>query len=219
MGSFMARRYMSDYGWDPKYPSPYTEGSSVDGFICMGTGGMPECMLQIGRLVLELEKSQHGERYRSTLMELLAFGTYNRGIPKTTIVDGEMRKRTNKDWVSRDSKRVDEYVDDPLCQFSFTLKGYETLFNTLHYIQEDRNVARIPKNVPVLFVSGDKDPVGHYGRDVLKLYELYHKRVSHNVACYLYEDCRHEILNELCRDKVFDDIDKWLETRLADIKC
>lgn len=40
MGSFMARRYMSDYGWDPKYPSPYTEGSSVDGFICMGTGSM-----------------------------------------------------------------------------------------------------------------------------------------------------------------------------------
>ena len=87
MGSFMARRYMSDYGWDPKYPSPYTEGSSVDGFICMGTGSMPEYMLQIGRLVLELEKSQHGERYRSTLMELLAFGTYNRGIPKTTIVN------------------------------------------------------------------------------------------------------------------------------------
>ena len=72
--------------------------------------------------------------------------------------------------------------------------------------------------MPVLFVSGDRDPVGHYGRDVLKLYELYHKRVSHNVACDLYEDCRHEILNELCRDKVFDDIDKWLETRLADIK-
>ena len=151
-------------------------------------------------------------------MELLAFGTYNRGIPKTTIVDGEVRKRTNKDWVSRDPKRVDAYVDDPLCQFSFTLKGYETLFNTLHYIQEDRNITRIPKNVPVLFVSGDSDPVGHYGRDVLKLYELYHRRVSHNVACYLYEDCRHEILNELCRDKVFDDIDKWLETRLADIK-
>ena len=121
---------MSDYGWDPKYPSPYTEGSSVDGFICMGTGSMPEYMLQIGRLVLELEKSQHGERYRSTLMEVLAFGTYNRGIPKTTIVDGEVRKRTNKDWVSRDPKRVDAYVDDPLCQFSFTLKGYETLFNT-----------------------------------------------------------------------------------------
>ena len=218
MGSFMARRYMSDYGWDPKYPSPYTEGSSVDGFICMGTGSMPEYMLQIGRLVLELEKIQHGERYRSTLMEVLAFGTYNRGIPKTTIVDGEVRKRTNKDWVSRDPKRVDAYVDDPLCQFSFTLKGYETLFNTLHYIQEDRNIAKIPKNVPVLFVSGDRDPVGHYGRDVLKLYELYHRRVSHNVACYLYEDCRHEILNELCRDKVFDDIDKWLETRLADIK-
>ena len=74
------------------------------------------------------------------------------------------------------------------------------------------------EDVPVLFVSGDRDPVGHYGRDVLKLYELYHRRVSHNVACYLYEDCRHEILNELCRDKVFDDIDKWLETRLADIK-
>ena len=117
MGSFMARRYMSDYGWDPKHPSPYTEGSSVDGFICMGTGSMPEYMLQIGRLVLELEKSQHGERYRSTLMELLAFGTYNRGIPKTTIVNGEVRKRTNKDWVSRDPKRVDAYVDDPLCQF------------------------------------------------------------------------------------------------------
>ena len=217
MGSFMARRYMSEYGFDSKYPSSYTKGSSVDGFICMGTGSMPECMLQVGRLVLELEKSRHGERYRSTLMELLAFGTYIKGIPKETIVNGEVRKRTNKDWISRDPERIDAYVDDPLCQFSFTIKGYETLFNTIHYIQQDRNIAMIPKDIPVLFVSGDKDPVGHYGRDVLKLYELYHNKVSHNVACYMYDDCRHEILNELCRDQVFADIEEWLDGRLAQL--
>ena len=150
-------------------------------------------------------------------MELLAFGTYIKGIPKETIVNGEVRKRTNKDWISRDPERIDAYVDDPLCQFSFTIKGYETLFNTIHYIQQDRNIAMIPKDIPVLFVSGDKDPVGHYGRDVLKLYELYHNKVSHNVACYMYEDCRHEILNELCRDQVFADIEEWLDGRLAQL--
>ena len=90
-------------------------------------------------------------------------------------------------------------------------------FNTIHYIQQDRNIAMIPKDIPVLFVSGDKDPVGHYGRDVLKLYELYHNKVSHNVACYMYEDCRHEILNELCRDQVFADIEEWLDGRLAQL--
>lgn len=218
MGSFMARRYMSDYGFDPNYPSPYTKNSSVDGFICMGTGSMPECVLQIGKLVFALEKSRHGEKYRSRLMEVLAFGTYNRGIPRKTVVDGEIRKRTEKDWISSDPHMVDAYIDNPLCQFSFTLKGYETLFNTLHYIQEDRNMARIPKDVPVLFVSGDRDPVGHYGRDVLRLYELYHRKISHNVACYLYEDCRHEILNDRCAVKAYRDIEKWLDDRLTDLE-
>lgn len=210
MGSFMARRYMSEYGYDAKYPSRYTPGSSVDGVIIMGTGSMPEPVLAAGKLVATLEKKQHGERYRSRLIEALAFGSYLKGIPKETIVDGEVRRRTGKDWVSRDTERVDRYADDPLCQFSFTVKGYETLFSTLHFIQQAENIARIPKDVPVLFASGDADPVGHYGRDVEKLQELYRRYVTHNVSCFMYEDCRHEILNELCREDVMEDIAGWL---------
>ena len=215
MGSFLVRRYMTEYGYDSLYPSPYTKGSSIDGYILLGTGSKSDMEISAGKLVYSLEKHRHGERYRSLLMDILAFGTYNKGIPKEMVVDGQVRQRTAGDWCSTDTKMVDEYIDHPLCKFTFTLKGYDTLFNTLRFIQDERNIARIPKDVPVLFASGDKDPVGHFGKDVPKLYELYHNKVTRNVSLYMYEGCRHEILREVCRQQVYEDIYDWLTTTMS----
>jgi alpha-beta hydrolase superfamily lysophospholipase len=210
MGSFIARRYMAEYGYDDKYLSMYTPDSSVDGFICMGTGSMPEPVLTFGKGVVASEKMLHGEKYRSKLVDGLTFGLYNRKIPRKTKVNGETRKRTVKDWISTVPEAVDEYMSNPLCSYTFTLKGYDTLYDTLHFAQQKKNLENIPKNIPVLFVAGDKDPVGHYGKDVKKLHKLYEKNVTDDVTGLLYHDCRHEVIHEFCKDKVFEDIYQWL---------
>ena len=63
----------------------------------------------------------------------------------------------------------------------------------------------LPKDMPVLMVSGADDPVGDYGNGVKKVYERLLK-AGVNVRLRLYENCRHEVLNDTCRDEVIAEI-------------
>lgn len=211
MGSFIARRYMCEYAKDSKYPAKLQKNASIDGFICMGTGGHPKCMLKIGEAVAGVESMLRGEKHRSKLLQVLAFGTYLFGIPRMTIMNGEKRKRTVKDWLSRDYVQVDKYMADPMYDYTFTVKGYKTLFKTLEFIQDEDNLANVPKNMPVLFISGSKDPVGHYGLDVKLLYNKYSRYITDDVKCILYKDARHEVINEINNIQAYYDIYNWID--------
>lgn len=202
---------MCEYAKDPKYPAKVQKNASIDGFICMGTGGHPKCMLKIGEAVAGVESMLRGEKHRSKLLQVLAFGTYLFGIPRMTIMNGEKRKRTVKDWLSRDYVQVDKYMADPMYDYTFTVKGYKTLFKTLEFIQDEDNLANVPKNMPVLFISGSKDPVGHYGLDVKLLYNKYSRYITDDVKCILYKDARHEVINEINNIQAYYDIYNWID--------
>ena len=91
-----------------------------------------------------------------------------------------------------------------------TLNGIDTLTTTLEYIEKPANMSRIPTNVPMLILSGMDDPVGNYGRDVKRVYDIYKKHKVEKIALKLYEGCRHELLNEKIREEVYEDIYLWL---------
>ena len=65
---------------------------------------------------------------------------------------------------------------------------------------------RIPKDLPVIFLSGEDDPVGSYGKGVIKVYNRFMETGLKDVDIKLYPGDRHEILNELDRDDVYNDI-------------
>ena len=67
--------------------------------------------------------------------------------------------------------------------------------------------------IPILLIAGQDDPVGNYGKSVKKVYKKYKECGMQDVKLRLYENDRHEILNELDREIVFVDICKWLEKR------
>ena len=69
------------------------------------------------------------------------------------------------------------------------------------------------KNIPVLFVSGDKDPVGAFGKGVRKSYDKFMKAGVKDLSIKLYEGDRHEILNELDRATVYEDLYEWMTER------
>ena len=73
---------------------------------------------------------------------------------------------------------------------------------------------RIPKDLPVLFVSGQDDPVGDLGEGVRTVAGMFQKAGIHDVTMKLYQNDRHEILNETDRDRVRQDILSWVEARL-----
>ena len=82
--------------------------------------------------------------------------------------------------------------------------------NIIKYDIQEKNVAKTPAELPVLFASGLADPVGNYGKDVKKAYMMYTRHLN-DVELRLYEDCRHELHSEQNRDEIFEDIYDWIK--------
>lgn len=190
MGSFVARRYMMTYGRD------------IDGAIVMGTGNQPTYQLLAGQMLTALLTRLYGEGYRSPLMARLLFSRSNRRIPQP---------RTENDWLTKDTGIVDRYRCDPACSFRFTLNGYANLFALIRYVKKPAHIAAIPRDLPVILLSGEDDPVGDYGRAVQQVYESLKKRGLTDLTIKLYPEDRHELINETDRETVFKDIGNWLE--------
>lgn len=194
MGSFMARRYLMRYGMD------------VDGAILAGTGAQSSLILAIGNLQSGFVRMILGDRYRSRFLKASAFGSYQRRIP---------HPRTQSDWLTRDVDVVDFCLSNKYCNYLFTVNGYRTILEVLSYIQKKENIDRIPKEMPILLMSGGQDPVGNYGKGVKKVYDSYKKAGIQDVSMKLYPDDRHEILNELNKDIVYQNVLKWLTQHIG----
>ncbi len=193
MGSFLARQFIEIYG------------KGLSGAIVMGTAWQPFSTLgaAIG-LTAFLQKSKGGS-YRSAAVNNMALGSYNAAFEPG---------RTKNDWLTRDEAIVDAYVANPLNQFVFTVNGYNNLFRGLLFAERRKNLDRIPKDLPILVVSGEKDPVGDFGKGPRTVAESFRAAGISDVTLKLYPDDRHEILNELDRDTVYQDLLDWIEARL-----
>lgn len=189
MGSFMARRYLMNYG------------ENLTGAIIMGTGNQPLPALVSGKTLVKVATLLKGERYRSKFIDNMMFGSYNKRIENV---------RTSRDWLTRDEAIVEWYNQNPACTFLFTLNGFYTLLDTIQYIEKKANIDKIPKQLPILVTSGAEDPVGNYGKSVVTAYHNLRKAGIRNVDLKLYEGCRHEILNETIRASVYEDIAAWI---------
>lgn len=193
MGSFLIRRYIMTYG------------DKIDGAIIVGTGSQPKVLLKLGKLLLKIIKAFKGDKHRSKFVTNIVFGAYNNQFKPV---------ETKSDWISRDKDIVREYVKDKYCTFLFTINGYETLFDVLEFIQNTANERNIPKELPLIFISGDKDPVGNNGKAVRSIYENYKNIGVKDIDIKLYKDCRHEVLNELDYQTVYRDIYNWLKVHI-----
>ena len=190
MGSFLARTYIINYQ------------DGLSGAVICGTGQQASALIQSGRTIGRAEMRRRGAKYRSQLLNNIAFGSYNSGFPE---------KRTDYDWLTRDESIVDAYIADPLSGFVPTAGLFTDMMDGLAYISRRANMEQMKKDLPVLFISGDKDPVGENGKGVLKAYTYFLNAGMADVTLKMYHDCRHEILNELCKQQVMSDVLNWFE--------
>ncbi len=191
MGSFLARTYAARCG----------EG--IAAFVFSGTAGANPAIAP-GRLVARWEKRRNGPMQPSTLLNRLAFGSYNKKFKPA---------RTDSDWLSRDTREVDLYVADPLCGFVFTAEAMLDLFDGLTEIDGPEWAKKVP-NVPILLFSGDCDPVGNCGKGVKQVFDWL-EDTGHSPTLRLYPGGRHEMLNEINREEVYRDTLSFLEEVLA----
>ena len=192
MGSFYARQYLCEWG------------DELDGAIIMGTGYQPKALVQLARTICRVLAVFHGWHYRSKLVARLSFLGYNKGL----------EGRTAHDWLNRDPVEVDRYRADERCTFIFTLNAYYSMFSGILRLYDPALLARVPKDLPLLFLAGDADPVGEQGAGVKRAVKSLLDAGVKNIEVKLYPSARHELLVELNREEVFADIGDWLERRL-----
>ena len=115
------------------------------------------------------------------------------------------------DWLCKDKEVVDAYVADPLCGFLFTVNGFEALFRLIYGFYEEDKLERIPEELPMFLVGGKEDPVGNYGTDVRWAYFLLVLARIKNIKYKIYDNSRHELLNDTEKDIVTEDIYNWIQ--------
>ena len=194
MGSFIVRAYIARHG----------EGLSA--CVLSGTGNVPAALSKSGRTLARILAAVKGETYRSPLIDGMGAGGYGKQIENA---------RTPLDWLSTDDAVVDAYIADELCGFMFTVGGYSTLLDLTAEVVTPACAAGVPKDLPVLFVAGDGDPVGDMGKGVEAAAQLMRDAGVKTVDCTLYEGMRHEIHNEIGHEKVYDDIASWIEEHVV----
>ena len=109
---------------------------------------------------------------------------------------------------------MDAYEADPMCGFTVCCGLLRDMMSGMAYNQKPENLARMKKDLPVLFIAGGEDPVGDYGKSVLQAADKFREYGMQDVTHKIYPLCRHEILNEINRQEVFGDIHGWIQKKI-----
>lgn len=193
MGSFLSRDYIS------------RDGGRITGVILSGTIGDPGILGNIGVLIAKLACKFRGKRTPNKLLDQLSFGSNNNAFKPA---------KTKFDWLSRDERVVDKYIEDEFCGSVFSSGFFLDMLRGIKEINNKKNVKKIPKNLPVFFFSGEKDPLGKNTKGVRYAIKLFERSGIKNITFKFYRDGRHEMLNEINKTEVYSDIVDWIKTKL-----
>ncbi len=187
MGSFITRIAVSKYH------------NLADKYICCGTaGGNPAAAA--GLLLCKIIKAFRGERAISPFLENMAFGSYNKRF------NGD----TKYEWLTKDREIIEKYAADKFCTFPFTVSAMGDLMTLLKLCNSKKCFTNTKNDLPILLIAGDMDPVGNYGKGVKEVYNNYKSSLQSDVTMFLYENCRHEIHNDSCKNQMTEDILKFI---------
>lgn len=193
MGSFLAQSFMESYKF------------SINGTVLCATLGPQGPLLDIGLFLSSLIILFKGKKHKSQILFDMSMGSYNKSFRPN---------RTKFDWISRDKKEVDKYVNDPYCGGVFTAQAYHDLFRGIKNMLRKGNIRKISKDIPIFLISGDKDPVGGKTKTVVELIRLYREMDIKNVTHKFYKNAHHELLNETNREEVMKDVIAWLNAQV-----
>lgn len=196
MGSYLLRRYLA------------LHGEGLTGAVVMGTGDVAPAVASFGGRLCAVIGKARGWHRRSPMLAKLAMGG---GAYKQFDATGREPERS---WLTRDTEIVRRYYAEPRCTFLFTASGYKALMDAVAFDGKPANIARIPHGLPILLVSGGRDPVGDLGEGVKRVEKKMREAGLTDVTLKLWPDDRHEVLNELNRGEVYAQILSWMEAKL-----
>ena len=167
----------------------------IEKAIICGTTNGDSGIIDLGKLLANFLVKIGKKDKRSNLVQDMSLKSYGKGFE-----DGN--------WLSQDDKVWEIYKQDPLCGNAFPLSFFHSMLNNLNKL--NKNLSQVDKDMPIFFICGSKDPVGSNGKHVKSLHELYLKN-GLNSTLKIYPECRHELLNEINKKEIYEDIEEFYQ--------
>ena len=176
-GSFITQRYIVENGF------------KIKNIVICGSTYTNSMIYKLGYNVAKICKFFCGKKRKANLIEKLSIKGYG-------------KKFKNRNWLSRDEDNWTKYLNDELCGKTFPNNFYYSFFKNAR--KNYKNLKNIPYYLPILLIGGTDDPVsGKNG--LIKLFFTYGKAMK-KVYLKSYLDARHELLNEINKDEVYEDV-------------
>lgn len=192
-GSFVSQAFIENYG------------NEIDGCILLGSAGPRKNIINAGVFVTKLCKIICGPYSKLKFLAGMSFAGYNDKVKNPT---------SDFAWLSKDPMVISMYEMDNWCGNLLTTSFFHDMMKILQTIHKPENMKKIPKDIPVYILYGSDDPVGSYGKTVKDLYDIYLANGMTKVELKCYEGDRHELLNEVDKETVENDIVSWLNKLL-----
>lgn len=175
----------------------------VDGVILLGTPCYSILAPFADLLTAELEKKLSPD-YRSEIIRDWSEKFLNRNfedIPHS--------------WICSNPEVVMAFNKDPLCDFTYTLSGYQALIGLMKRAYSLEKTSN--PDLPVRFISGKDDPCMLSEEKFFEAIKSLEDAGYRNITHKLYVGMRHEVLNETNKIQVWNDIADhlalWAETK------
>lgn len=190
MGSFITRNFINKF--NPR----------INGAIIVGTGSCDSTLVySLTKKIADAKKSED----LALFIHKTVFKDYNNHLENI---------KTSFDWLCSDPNEVKKYKDDELCGFWMTNGFYSELMSGLIQLSKFEKNISIPNSLPILFLAGKEDPVGKLGKYVRETYDKYVKQDIKDVKIKLYDGMRHEIINEVNKDEVYNDVLNFIKRNI-----
>ena len=192
MGSMVVRMYTKKY-----------DDELVMLIVCGSPSKNPA--VGVGENIARIQKKFRGDRYKSKILEAASFGSFA----------GKFKgEKSRFSWCCSDPEVVRAYEQSPLCGFTFSIDGYEALFQLMRECYGTEGWICKNPTLQVLFVGGADDPCIGGARKYAQAVQHMRRVGYKNTKGKLYPGMRHEILNEPGRQQVFQDIVKYTGKQL-----
>ena len=194
LGSFIVRRFLIDYP------------DTVDGAILVGTGQIAPIKIKIAKFIAKSEAKKHGEDNPTPMIKSLSFDNYNKLFKPN---------RTDYDWLCLSKTSLDKYIRDKNRGKELSAGLFREMLSGMEYTGNLENIKKMNKDIPIIFLSGEMDPVGEKGKSVKKAYSDFKKVGIEDVSMKLYKDLRHDILHEDNAEQIYQDILEFINEKVV----
>ncbi|MCS4537205.1 lysophospholipase [Mycoplasma sp. CSL7475-4] len=191
MGSIILRNYLILYS------------KSLSAAIISGTSGLAGLKEKLGLYIAQKFVQNEGAN------------SYNRFINNLVLKNVNKRVKnpqTKFDWLTSDQSEIDKFMNDDLCGFLCTNSFYVDLARLAINMGNKKYRALLNKDLKMFFIAGEDDPIGKYGKGVIKSAKYYKSAKLKHVEVKIYKKMRHEIHNEINKNIVFEDLKTYLES-------